>query len=479
MTTSPHPFSRRSFLRLAGSAVALGATARFSPAAAHAAPFAAPRLLRARGDRAQPNLIWVVADAVRGDHIRANGYFRATTPNIDAWLGQDGVTFAEATSVAAWTYPATAAMLTGRQPFRLHANWFNQQLAPEVITIAERLRAAGYATAGFVSAPFSQAKYGLSRGFDVYNDTVAASWKLHQNGNAAQINLLAQNWLNSWAGDKPLFLFLYYFDTHTWYNPPPPYDTLYDPTYDGDVGPEIYQNGERVVNGSLKLTPRDVEHIIALYDGELSYFDAQLGEMFGYLDSKGLLDNAALAMTSDHGEMFGEHDLWTHGNSLYEETLRVPLLMRHTALPKQGLKTAAPAQNMDVGPTFLDFAGADPAGGVDGVSLRPVMEGGMPAPRDLFSEIQGVTYPLSWAYWLAPRDSLRSVTRFVPARGASYKYILHIANPAADELYRLNEKSVYEGENIIAGEPGLAEELRAALHARYPLNRTMMPATAR
>ena len=479
MMSTSRNLNRRSFLKLAGSAVALGAVARLpAPVATAADPLPAPRLLRARGDHVLPNLIWIVSDAVRGDHIGANGYFRDTTPNIDAWIAQDGVTFKQATSVEAWTYPATAAMLTGKQPFRLHANWFNQQLAPEVTTIAERLKAAGYATAGFVSAPFSQARYGLSRGFDVYDDTVAASWRLHQNGHAAQINLLAQNWLNGWAADRPLFLFLYYFDTHTWYNPPPPYDTLYDATYDGEVGPEIYQNGERVVNGSLELTPRDVEHVIALYDGELSYFDARLGEMFGYLKGKGLLDNAALAMTSDHGEMFGEHDLWTHGNCLYEETLRVPLLLRHTALPKQGLKTAAPAQNIDVGTTFLDWAGADPAG-VDGVSLRRVAEGGMPAPRDIFSEIQGVTYPLSWAYWLAPRDSLRSVTRFDPARGADYKYILHIANPAADELYRLNENSVYEGENIITGEPALADELRAALRARYPLNRTMMPAAMR
>lgn len=474
MTDDLRTIDRRGFLKLATGALALSALSRLTP---HTA-FAAPQVIRSRGESAKPNLIWIVSDALRSDHIGANGYPRDTTPNIDAWIAQDGITFKQATSVAAWTYPATAAMLTGRQPWRLHANWLNQQLPADVTTIAERLKAAGYATAGFVSAPFSGAKHGLGRGFDVYDDSVA-SWPLHVNGQAAQINKLAQGWLDGLAGDKPLFLFLYYFDTHTWYKPPAPYDTKWDATYGGTVGPEIYQNGERVVNGSLTLTPRDVEHIIALYDGELSYFDARLGEMLGYLKGKGLVDNAVMAMTSDHGEMFGERNLWTHGNSLYEETLRVPLLLRHTAMPKQGLKTNAPAQNMDIGPTFLDWAGVDAAGALDGVSLRPIMGGQLPAPRDVFSEIEGVTNPLSWAYWLAPRNSLRSVTRFVPARGADYKYILHIANPAADELYRLNQDSVHEGENIIAGEPTLAGELRAALSARYPLERTALPAVMR
>ena len=184
-------------------------------------------------------------------------------------------------------------------------------------------------------------------------------------------------------------------------------------------------------------------------------------------------------MTSDHGEMFGEHSLWTHGDSLYEETLRVPLLLRHTGMAKQGLKTNAPAQNMDIGPTFLDWAGVDAGGALDGMSLRPLMEGQIPAPRDVFSEIEGVTDPLHWAYWLAPRDTLRSVTRFDPVRGGDYKLIHHFGNPSADELYRLNASSIYEGENIIAGEQALAARLRETVLERYLPRKTGMPAVMR
>jgi arylsulfatase A-like enzyme len=306
----------------------------------------------------------------------------------------------------------------------------------------------------------------------VYNDSVA-NWPVHMNGQAAQINTLGQTWLDGWAGDKPLFLFLYYFDTHTWYKPPAPYDTLYDPTYEGTVGPEIYQNGERVVMGSLELTPRDVEHLIALYDGELAYFDARLGEMFAYLKGKGILDNAVIAMTADHGEMFGEHDLWTHGNCLYEETLRVPLLLRHTAAPRPGVKLDAMAQNMDIGPTMLDWAGALDGTQLDGISLRPAMEGATPGARDIYSEIEGVTNPLHWAYWLAPRDSLRS------ARRENYKYIHHIGNDAADELYVVGKNSIHEGTNVIASEPAKAAELRAAIQARYWPERLVMPSVMR
>ena len=139
-------------------------------------------------------------------------------------------------------------------------------------------------TAGFVSAPFVRAApHGFGQGFQVYDDSVAYKSVLELSKLAESLNAAAQTWLASWVpGSQPLFLLLYYFDPHTWYNPPPPYNTLYDSTYTGTLTPGVYRNGEDVVGGKVVPSARDVEHLLALYDGEIAIlgcavrFDARL-----------------------------------------------------------------------------------------------------------------------------------------------------------------------------------------------------------
>ena len=440
--------------------------------AAAALPYlgAAPRLLRHRDSR--PHLIFIVTDALRYDHVGANGYYRDTTPELNGWVAGMGVTFRNATSAAAWTFPATAAMMTGRLPVRLSANWNHTTLPAGVPTLAERLAAAGYTTAGFTCAPFSRANRGLGRGFAVYDDSLALL-PLDAQGQAAQLNALAQEWLAAWQDADPLFLFLYYFDVHTWYHPPAQYNVRYDATYTGALTPAAYRNGEPVVSGALVPTPRDIEHLVALYDGEIAYWDAMLGQMLGFLRGRGLLDNAAVVVTSDHGDMFGEHGLWTHGNSVYEEVVRIPLLVRYPGITAAGLTVDAPAQHIDIMPTLLEWAGAAPVAGLDGVSLSAVVGGQTVAPRDVFSEVDGVTDPADWAYWLAPRDTLHSIRR------GDYKFIQHVGQEAADELYRLGPASPYEQQNVIAAEPKVAAQLRAAVKAKFAMQHVRLPAVMR
>ena len=178
---------------------------------------------------AMPNIILIIADALRSDHVSANGYNRSTTPNLDKWVASEGISFQNATTPTPWTYPANAAIMTGRSPFKLAATWDNITLPADVTTLAEYLHQAGYYTAGFVSAPFIEGSRGFSRGFDIYDDSVSAIPR-SEPGVAGEINSRAFNWLeNDWSStEQPLFLFLYYFDPHTWFNPPLPYDTLYD-----------------------------------------------------------------------------------------------------------------------------------------------------------------------------------------------------------------------------------------------------------
>jgi arylsulfatase len=462
--------TRRQFLKLAATCSA----AIPAMASAHGvSAVGAPALIRARGDAARPNVVLVVVDALRADHVSANGYAREVTPNLDRLVAGEGVTFRQASTASPWTYPANAAVMTGRLPFRLNATWDNTTLPPGELTLAEVLQRAGYATAGFVSAPFTRGvPNGFGQGFQVYDDWVAHQNVLESNLLAGVINARAQTWLNSWSGGtQPLFLFLYYFDPHTWYNPPAPYDLRYDPSYTGALTPGVYRNGEDVVGGKLVPTPRDVEHLLALYDGEIAYWDAMFGSMLDYLRGRGLLDNTLLLVTSDHGDMFGEHGKWTHGNCLYEEVLRVPLLMRHSGVIPKGVVVEAPAQSMDIMPTILDWLSLDVPDGLDGVSLRALAEGRSAPDRDVFSEIEGSSVPGHWAYWLAPRSDLRSIRR------GSYKYIHHVREGSADELYLLKAASPYETENLISLDPVTAQQMRQALFARFriPAHEVTLP----
>lgn len=203
--------TRRDFLKLSGL------TAGSAVLSAWPGP-SAP----ARGNTL-PNIILIMADALRSDHVSAYGYGRATTPNLDSFIASQGARFVEATTTCPWTYPANAAIHTGRTPVSLNANWNNVYLPEDAQTLAEHLHTAGYYTAGFVAAPFVKGVYGFTRGFDLYNDSVAYGHPTSSQGLASELNTLALNWLqNTWAGGQPLFLYLYYFDPHTWYNPLPP-----------------------------------------------------------------------------------------------------------------------------------------------------------------------------------------------------------------------------------------------------------------
>ena len=412
------------------------------------------------------NIIWIGVDAVRADHVSSYGYARPTTPNLDAWMGRQGVRFQKATTVTPWTFPASAAMMTGRTPSAYGLDWDHTTLPNKARTLAEYLRAAGYYTVGVVAAPFVRAKNGFSQGFDIYEDRLTYSRPTSYRGQANELNNLTLNWLagSSVPGKRPLFLYLYYFDPHTWYNPMPPYDTLYDPDYTGPVTAKVYADGRDTTEGKVTLTARDVEHLLALYDGEITYWDYYLGQILTALDKRKLLDQALVIVTSDHGDMFGEHHLWTHGNCLYEELLHVPLLMRFPGVIQPGLVVETPVQNMDVMPTILDWAGVKAQEKLHSVSLRALAQGaGDVAARDVFSELPGVTDPKNWAYWLAPRDHLFSVRR------GPWKLIHHANAPQADELYQLNAASPYETENLISSQADLAGKLRQAVREHFGL----------
>jgi arylsulfatase A-like enzyme len=411
----------------------------------------------------QPNIIFVVVDALRADHVSAYGYERPTTPNLDAFMA-DGVRFAEATSNSPWTLPSNASMLTGRMPSRINVkDWarFSARIPAEETLLAEFLRGAGYRTAGFVTPFFMWSQFGFGQGFDHYQSLTASEL-------AEYVNEVVFDWLDenhSSIGDAPLFLYLYYYDPHTWYDPPPPYDTLYDSTYTGSLTAEVYQHGQKVVSGEIVPTERDVEHLIALYDGEITYWDHQLGLMFDRLAAEGLLENSIVIVTADHGQMFGEHDKWVHRNSLYEEVLRVPLFIRYPGVLPAGKVVETPVSLVDILPTLLDITGEPLPPDLDGLSLWPLIQDqpGVLADRPIYAEMHAETDPASPGYWIAPRHELRSI------KEGDWKYILEFQNPDGDVLYQIEPDSIYEPENLISVYPGEAESFYNRIYEWFRL----------
>lgn len=415
-------------------------------------------------DEILPHIIFVVVDSLRADHVSSYGYMRETTPKLDAKVADEGVLFTDVTAASSWTNPSNGAMLTSHTPSSIDTIWsdIDRSIPEDEILLAEYLHDAGYKTAGFVSNYWLRSRFGYDQGFDVYEGTSGEHTQ-----RAFAINDLATDWIDSNKNDlqssgQPLFLFLYYLDPHTWYDPPPPYDALYDNTYTGTLTTAVFGNGEEVVAGNIVPTERDVEHLLALYDGEITHWDFYLGQMLDYLQTNGLLENSIVVVTSDHGEMFGEHGKWVHGNSLYEEVIRIPLLFRYPDVLTAGQVLTAPVHMMDIMPTLLDMVGSPVPDDMQGQSLLPLMQGGQaPLSRPIFSEMAGERDPNSIPYWIAPHTNLYSIKQ------DGWKLIHAEQAQEAGELYEVQSSSVYEIDNLAGQELEKANLLFDQIQERF------------
>lgn len=427
-----------------------------------------------------PNVIFIIVDALRADHVSAYGYERPTTPNLDTLMGS-GVRFAEATSPSSWTFPSNVAMLTGRTPQRIRMDdWgsYSAVVPQEESLLAEVMKSGGYRTAGFITNYYLDPKFGFARGFDHYQRM--DNKQLDRPRLAGDLNKVVFDWLDAdepASGDQPLYLFVYYYDPHSWYDPPPPYDALYQPDCPSELTPASYGHGERVIAGEDVLSECDVEHLLAFYDGEITYWDFHIDQLLKRLGDDGLLTNALIVLTSDHGQMFGEHGKWSHRNSLYEEVLRVPLFIRFPGVAQAGLVVDTPVSTIDLMPTILDLIDLPTPEGLDGESLRPYLEGqpGALPNRPVFAEMEAEPSPSSPGHWVAPPYSLRSIKK------DGWKYIKEINNPGGDALYQVESESVHEGTNRLSEQPELGESLHGELFRwfRLPTDFLFLPSVQR
>src|SRR6267142_388583 len=317
----------------------------------------------------RPNVLLITIDTLRADRLGCYGYARPTTPHIDRLAGQ-GALFERMYTTLPRTTQSVATILTGRYPKSHGARGLFSKLSPANLTLAEILRDGGYDTAAFVSNLFLRPGQGFEQGFDRY-DNPQARW---DGDSAGPVSAGALDWLRGRGGGRPFFLWVHYLDPHWTYRPAPPFDRVFDPGFAGPF--TLYEDLEagRLTKGQVifdnRLPPRQVEHVAALYDGEIAQVDAALADLLEYA-ARPELQPLLVVLTSDHGESLGEHGYhFAHGEYLYQPTLRVPLLLSFPGRIPAGLRVGALAENIDIVPTIVELLGLHRVQAADG---RPLL----------------------------------------------------------------------------------------------------------
>lgn len=344
--------------------------------------FSEPRLVVP--NPGHPNVVLILLDTLRSDHVGAYGYQRDTTPNLDA-LANEGVLFEQTVSQSSWTMPSVATVFTSLYPSEHGLTSINRPFLDDRFdTIAEDFSRAGYETAAVSATPIISDQGGFGQGFRTFDETC---YQMLDIAGAECVTDAAIEWINKASG--PFFIYLHYYDPHSPYNAPPPFRTMFDPAYVPAGLP--LKNGEghyfdQIIRymGHSGLTDRELKYMIALYDGDIRYADDNVGRLLKRLRASG--DNTVIAVIADHGEEFMEHGHLMHGHTLYSEALNVPFILKTPGSSHAGQRIKQIVRLIDVAPTLLEAAGLAVSAQMHGQSVLPLLNGeGL--PRVVFSEV--------------------------------------------------------------------------------------------
>ena len=324
---------------------------------------------------ARPNVFIISVESLRRDHVSCYGYSRPITPNIDS-LARAGAIFDKAYAQCSWTKPSVASTFTSTyysyhqvtNPSPKTSNNANSSenrnssfpiLRNGFTTIASFLTGKGYTCYGWTTNRQLLGVFGFGRGFAQYNATLSSDEQVVE-------RVIS----NIGSSHQPWFIFVHLMAPHWDYNPPLKYRS-YD-RYPSGI-PINGNNWREIGDGKIRLSAEDLEHNIALYDGEIAYTDDLIGRMLEALNRTEAKKNTIVIIMSDHGEEFMEHGGVGHGRSLYEEVIRVPLIFCGLGIQK-GRKIDALVQNIDVFPTVAALCGFHPPEGLQGLNIEPVLK---------------------------------------------------------------------------------------------------------
>lgn len=337
---------------------------------------AAPALVGCGGREAEDwNVLLISIDTLRPDHLGFHGYARETSPHLDDFA-EDATVFTEAIAQAPSTLPSHASLFTSLLPSEHGASFSDRRpLAAEHRTLAEVLRDRGYRTAGFHGGGQVDEVWDLDQGFDLYRRVPTDRF--------ADTVDRALAWLDGAEPEdgeprRPFLLFLHTYEVHHPYTPATDdLEAVGAPGYDGWLGTSVeVRELQRINRGRAGVTAADARFIQAAYDAEIRSMDRAFGRLLDELRARGLYERTIIVFTSDHGEEFGEHGQWGwHAHSLFEELIRVPLVIRLPGDGPRGLRVRRQVRSIDVAPTILDALAVPVRGDFAGVSLLPSMQG--------------------------------------------------------------------------------------------------------
>lgn len=395
-------------------------------------------------DAATPNIILISLDTLRADHLSCYGYHRPT-PNLESFA-RDSILFENAFSQAPWTTASHMSLFSSLYPTVHRIS--HEAMSDVRITLTHHLKERGYQTAAFVEATALDRRFGFGEGFDVYRGK-------SDDPSARANNERARDWLRARDRQAPFFLFLHYYDIHRKYDPPAPYNRLYcdtcDPSMDSlIVGPY----------GKMRRIPQaDLYNLMALYDSEIRYVDDRIKELMDFLKQENLYDGAMIILLADHGEGFLEHGLMDHGNSLYQELLHVPMIIKMPGNRNRGTRQKAAVRLIDVFPTFLDLLSIRTHSLLQGSSLLPLLRGASSSEDAVLSSGGiGSESIVSKQWKLIHNNELEKRLSMIP-----------LAVNAEFELYNL-ESDPLEWNNLAGIRTDKQKELMDMLQAQRALN---------
>jgi len=413
----------------------------------------------------KPNIVLITMDTTRADHLSCYGYHKNTTPYLDV-LTQESVVFKNAYAPSPWTLPSHASLFTGMYPDKhgahfdveiMKSNW-PASLGERHNTLTEILADHGYKTAGVIGGPLCGRLFGLEQGFEYYDDNlvsvkidleyftlfkvlsrwisledVAARQGIDGCRVASQINKLVFSWLDKHY-QSPFYLFINYYDAHAPYLPPEEYSLLFRE----DENPEITESERRK------------RHLLSQYDGEIAYLDDQMRKLFEKLKGLNIYDTTMIIVTADHGEFFGEHDFWGHLHELYQEVIKIPLIIKYpSSYPQKGVYLNR-VSLVDIVPTLLNFLELPLPEDLQGVNL---FEGRSRVMAEIYRR-----------YYKIPRKGKRFTKELKTLLLDNYKYIQEYSKESKgqEELYDI-ENDPRELKNLIDKMPEKAKEMRMKL----------------
>ena len=388
-------------------------------------------------DRAPLAIVYLV-DTLRADHTTPYGYARDTTPELAAFA-RDAVVFDQAISAASWTKPSVASLMTSLLPGRHRAVQLRDGLDPGLVTLAEMLQTKGFTSgAAVANSVIYSAGSNFDQGFDFFAGLHGAANRPSKVVEAGPVVDAGLRFLDERRG-FPSFLYVHTMDPHVPYTPPAPFDRKYEPhPVPGHPAEDPRYDFKE---------PLDRERLIAQYDGEIAYGDQEFGRFVRELKSRGLYDRALIVFMADHGEEFEDHGKWLHGRSVFDELIRIPMVVKFPGQKGGGTRITQQVQTLDVLPTILEhFDLPVPAAPViSGHPLQAVVKGGAPEP---------------------PAVSEISHRGFVAhgMRTARDKYIRRFS-PEEDELYFDLRKDPRETVNLVEQNRERVRLLKAGVEA--------------